>query len=136
MQSMIFTFNTMEHNNPLEFSTTSGKSKELQDRTSKAGLCVFCQATQSPEWRNGPQGPRTLCNRCGLRYKREQKQAAAYAEKELLTAATSRREGTASKVAESIEPVTENPHVQSDKPAEAPSPSAFISKIAISQLLN
>ncbi|KAI6360551.1 hypothetical protein MCOR25_006714 [Pyricularia grisea] len=28
--------------------------------------CVKCHTTDTPEWRNGPAGPGTLCNVCGL----------------------------------------------------------------------
>ncbi|KAF4443048.1 GATA zinc finger domain-containing 7 [Fusarium acutatum] len=36
--------------------------------------CKSCQAEETPRWRNGPAGPRTLCNFCGLIYaKRQQK---------------------------------------------------------------
>ncbi|KAH3672692.1 hypothetical protein WICMUC_004098 [Wickerhamomyces mucosus] len=31
-------------------------------------LCDQCGATDTPEWRKGPKGPRTLCNACGLFY--------------------------------------------------------------------
>ncbi|KAJ1023234.1 hypothetical protein NDA16_003387 [Ustilago loliicola] len=30
--------------------------------------CLGCQAKETPEWRKGPMGPRTLCNACGLLY--------------------------------------------------------------------
>jgi hypothetical protein len=30
--------------------------------------CVECGATSTPVWRTGPRGPKTLCNRCGVRY--------------------------------------------------------------------
>eukprot|EP00172_Hildenbrandia_rubra_P004051 Plantae.Rhodophyta-Hildenbrandia_rubra.ctg7468.p1 GENE.Plantae.Rhodophyta-Hildenbrandia_rubra.ctg7468~~Plantae.Rhodophyta-Hildenbrandia_rubra.ctg7468.p1 ORF type:complete len:246 (-),score=33.68 Plantae.Rhodophyta-Hildenbrandia_rubra.ctg7468:1157-1894(-) len=29
--------------------------------------CVHCGATETPLWRTGPDGPRSLCNRCGVR---------------------------------------------------------------------
>lgn len=29
-------------------------------------VCLGCGATETPEWRRGPMGPRTLCNACGL----------------------------------------------------------------------
>ncbi|KAK0667797.1 hypothetical protein QBC41DRAFT_323210 [Cercophora samala] len=33
-----------------------------------AGKCYNCDCTESTEWRKGPEGPKTLCNRCGLQY--------------------------------------------------------------------
>lgn len=30
--------------------------------------CVHCQAVKTPQWRDGPMGPKTLCNACGVRY--------------------------------------------------------------------
>lgn len=32
--------------------------------------CTSCGRTDSPEWRRGPSGLKTLCNACGLRYAR------------------------------------------------------------------
>ncbi|PKI85002.1 hypothetical protein MVES1_001073 [Malassezia vespertilionis] len=32
--------------------------------------CLSCGKTDSPEWRRGPTGHKTLCNACGLRYAR------------------------------------------------------------------
>ncbi|KAJ8759735.1 hypothetical protein K2173_009836 [Erythroxylum novogranatense] len=36
--------------------------------------CTLCNCTtfQTPMWRRGPHGPRTLCNACGIRYRREE----------------------------------------------------------------
>ncbi|XP_072955728.1 GATA transcription factor 1 [Typha angustifolia] len=31
--------------------------------------CRHCQAAETPQWRAGPEGPKTLCNACGVRYK-------------------------------------------------------------------
>ncbi|AGO12720.1 AaceriADR249Wp [[Ashbya] aceris (nom. inval.)] len=33
-----------------------------------AGVCLHCQERDTPEWRRGPYGNRTLCNACGLFY--------------------------------------------------------------------
>ena len=30
--------------------------------------CLGCGVSETPEWRKGPSGPRTLCNACGLLY--------------------------------------------------------------------
>ncbi|KZV47927.1 GATA transcription factor 5 [Dorcoceras hygrometricum] len=31
--------------------------------------CSHCGVTKTPQWRAGPQGSKTLCNACGVRYK-------------------------------------------------------------------
>ncbi|KAM0747380.1 hypothetical protein T439DRAFT_329111 [Meredithblackwellia eburnea MCA 4105] len=36
-------------------------------------VCANCGRTDSPEWRAGPTGLRTLCNACGLRWAKTQK---------------------------------------------------------------
>ncbi|KAK0633971.1 hypothetical protein B0T14DRAFT_418511, partial [Immersiella caudata] len=33
-----------------------------------AGKCYNCASIESTEWRRGPDGLRTLCNPCGIRY--------------------------------------------------------------------
>jgi len=33
--------------------------------------CRSCGATKTPEWRKGPDGKNTLCNACGLRWKKK-----------------------------------------------------------------
>ncbi|KAJ8565051.1 hypothetical protein K7X08_001511 [Anisodus acutangulus] len=32
--------------------------------------CLHCEITKTPQWRTGPMGPKTLCNACGVRYKK------------------------------------------------------------------
>ena len=32
--------------------------------------CLNCQAQKTPQWRMGPEGPKTLCNACGVRYRK------------------------------------------------------------------
>ncbi|OJJ49328.1 hypothetical protein ASPZODRAFT_129765 [Penicilliopsis zonata CBS 506.65] len=40
----------------------------------KAGyMCADCGTYDSPEWRKGPKGPKTLCNACGLRWSKKEK---------------------------------------------------------------
>lgn len=31
--------------------------------------CTHCEVTKTPQWREGPKGPKTLCNACGVRYR-------------------------------------------------------------------
>ncbi|XP_058070724.1 uncharacterized protein LOC131219540 [Magnolia sinica] len=37
--------------------------------------CVKCETTTTPLWRNGPKGSKSLCNACGIRYKKEERRA-------------------------------------------------------------
>ncbi len=37
--------------------------------------CTSCGTTNSPEWRKGPSGKKTLCNACGLRFARQSARA-------------------------------------------------------------
>ncbi|SCU83929.1 LAME_0C07382g1_1 [Lachancea meyersii CBS 8951] len=49
----------------------STPSTQLEDASTKAGLqCAHCLSTKTPEWRKGPYGRRSLCNACGLFYKK------------------------------------------------------------------
>ena len=32
-------------------------------------VCFNCRTQKTPLWRNGPDGPKTLCNACGVRFK-------------------------------------------------------------------
>ena len=42
-------------------------AKKRRGRAAPLGRCHSCNRTQTPEWRRGPDGERTLCNACGLR---------------------------------------------------------------------
>ncbi|XP_051212085.1 uncharacterized protein [Lolium perenne] len=44
---------------------SAGQKREKQ----KEGTCSHCGTTETPQWRAGPNGPRTLCNACGIRYR-------------------------------------------------------------------
>ncbi|KAL7593545.1 hypothetical protein Lser_V15G34007 [Lactuca serriola] len=34
-------------------------------------LCVDCKTSKTPLWRSGPAGPKSLCNACGIRYRKK-----------------------------------------------------------------
>ena len=42
--------------------------------TKKKKNCLICGEINTPEWRNGPKGKKTLCNACGLSYAKKEKQ--------------------------------------------------------------
>ena len=52
-------------------SQTRKRKVPMQDM-----FCLQCGTTQSPEWRAGPEGPKTLCNACGLAYYKKNKKLA------------------------------------------------------------
>ncbi|QRV89328.1 GATA type zinc finger [Ceratobasidium sp. AG-Ba] len=46
-----------------------GKIKyKKRSRAQPPGKCHSCEIVDTPEWRRGPDGQRTLCNACGLHY--------------------------------------------------------------------
>lgn len=49
------------------FLQKKGASEEI--------FCRQCGTTASPEWRRGPDGPKTLCNACGLAFAKKAKKA-------------------------------------------------------------
>lgn len=42
--------------------------KVRRGRAAPPGRCHSCHRAETPEWRRGPDGARTLCNACGLHY--------------------------------------------------------------------
>ncbi|USP79143.1 hypothetical protein yc1106_06417 [Curvularia clavata] len=50
---------------------SSDKKKKL--KIADEYVCTDCGTLDSPEWRKGPNGPKTLCNACGLRWAKKEK---------------------------------------------------------------
>ncbi|GAA5979176.1 hypothetical protein JCM11641_008451 [Rhodosporidiobolus odoratus] len=47
----------------------TGEKKKKKARVEEGEfVCRDCGTVDSPEWRKGPEGPKSLCNACGLRY--------------------------------------------------------------------
>lgn len=44
------------------------EANKLQQKAAPPGRCHSCNRAETPEWRRGPDGARTLCNACGLHY--------------------------------------------------------------------
>merc|ERR1711991_214132 len=50
-----------------KFAEEKGAGKVMEGGKPSTA-CSFCGTQNSPEWRKGPSGPKTLCNACGLVY--------------------------------------------------------------------
>jgi hypothetical protein len=50
--------------NPTSSSNSNKRSTHNGNGDKKTPKCLGCGATETPEWRRGPMGPRTLCNAC------------------------------------------------------------------------
>ncbi|CEL60901.1 GATA zinc finger domain-containing protein 8 OS=Dictyostelium discoideum GN=gtaH PE=4 SV=1 [Rhizoctonia solani AG-1 IB] len=51
-------------------------------------MCRRCHRTDSPAWRKGPEGPKTLCNACGLSYAKDAARREAAASASVSSAST------------------------------------------------
>lgn len=51
--------------------STSANNRRIKKRDKGARIvCVNCNSSSTPQWRMGPTGPKTLCNACGVRFKK------------------------------------------------------------------
>lgn len=55
--------------NQIVISRAMGKPVEFSANNLRL-RCVHCKTTETPLWRGGPDGPKTLCNACGVRFKK------------------------------------------------------------------
>lgn len=72
---------------PFTFNQSRGLSNQdqLAKPSKPVNMCHRCGTTETPEWRRGPKGARTLCNACGLYHtKLVKKKGAALAAEEVL----------------------------------------------------
>lgn len=56
--------------------TTSRSPLSIAGRASLMRTCKVCGTTKTPLWRSGPQGPKSLCNACGIRFKKARRSQA------------------------------------------------------------
>ncbi|KAL2260403.1 hypothetical protein VTK26DRAFT_5595 [Humicola hyalothermophila] len=49
------------------------KKRKVKVKGAEEYVCTDCGTLESPEWRKGPSGPKTLCNACGLRWAKKEK---------------------------------------------------------------
>ncbi|GIK03103.1 blue light receptor [Aspergillus viridinutans] len=57
----------------IEQQARSAQEIDRRKRLKGEYLCTDCGTSDSPEWRKGPDGPKTLCNACGLRWAKKEK---------------------------------------------------------------
>ncbi|XP_055805211.1 GATA transcription factor 19-like [Solanum dulcamara] len=57
----------------------SGRSSNNNADPLVTRRCANCDTTSTPLWRNGPRGLKSLCNACGIRYKKEERRSSAAA---------------------------------------------------------
>lgn len=57
--------------NGSSYGDLADKKKKL--KVADEYVCTDCGTLDSPEWRKGPSGPKTLCNACGLRWAKKEK---------------------------------------------------------------
>ncbi|CAL5197590.1 unnamed protein product [Lathyrus oleraceus] len=80
--------NNTNHSNSNSNSKHNSQSQSKSNRGNNIGnnsnndsllarRCASCDTTSTPLWRNGPRGPKSLCNACGIRYKKEERRANA-----------------------------------------------------------
>ncbi|KAL7257642.1 hypothetical protein ACSBR1_003870 [Camellia fascicularis] len=53
----------------MNLSQKESTSEEVNDEMKKC--CADCKTTKTPLWRGGPAGPKSLCNACGIRYRKK-----------------------------------------------------------------
>lgn len=53
---------------PIDKESRHTSEKKKKQKIADEYVCTDCGTLDSPEWRKGPKGPKTLCNACGLRW--------------------------------------------------------------------
>ncbi|KAK4950851.1 white collar 2 type of transcription factor [Elasticomyces elasticus] len=57
----------------LDRDKEGNKKEKKKQKVAEEYVCADCGTLDSPEWRKGPRGPKTLCNACGLRWAKKEK---------------------------------------------------------------
>lgn len=52
----------------VRMSSCEVSKSNFAQKAAPPGRCHSCNRAETPEWRRGPDGARTLCNACGLHY--------------------------------------------------------------------
>ncbi|CAG8824341.1 28447_t:CDS:2, partial [Racocetra persica] len=89
-------------------------------RAAPPGRCHSCNISETPEWRRGPDGARTLCNACGLHFAKITRKRALSAMQQQLQQPSSTSETTVSDINHNLQNDTNGLHDL----ASMPTPSA------------
>ncbi|ORZ08409.1 hypothetical protein BCR42DRAFT_495510 [Absidia repens] len=65
------------HRQHTEMASIPSRQRKRGKRATFQGRCHSCNISETPEWRRGPDGARTLCNACGLHYAKLARKKAA-----------------------------------------------------------
>lgn len=63
----------------IQASTDHSSSITSSYSNSPIRVCADCNTTKTPLWRSGPNGPKSLCNACGIRQRKARRALAAAA---------------------------------------------------------
>lgn len=70
--------NNLPHSAVAEGNTAASKVERcMQEADRHVHVCAHCGTSKTPLWRNGPGGPKSLCNACGIRFKKAGRRSAA-----------------------------------------------------------
>ncbi|XP_027345946.1 GATA transcription factor 11 isoform X2 [Abrus precatorius] len=67
---LLSSVNKKQREEDISLLTSKTETKRSSSQESVAPRkCMHCEMTKTPQWREGPMGPKTLCNACGVRYR-------------------------------------------------------------------
>ncbi|KAL0906774.1 hypothetical protein M5K25_025295 [Dendrobium thyrsiflorum] len=69
------------------------KEKTATSMDEPVKFCSDCQTPNTPLWRTGPDGPKSLCNACGIRYSKRRREEFKRAEENKPTAMSCKNDG-------------------------------------------
>jgi len=73
------TVNTTTESHIPNIKTTTRTSRATKNHADR--VCTNCKITDTVQWRAGPQGKGTLCNKCGLKWAKEEGLHKSYSKK-------------------------------------------------------
>ncbi|XP_010493945.1 PREDICTED: GATA transcription factor 23-like [Camelina sativa] len=57
----------------LRSCSSSYVSTRIEEEKVITRCCSDCKTTKTPMWRGGPTGPKSLCNACGIRFRKQRR---------------------------------------------------------------